>query len=115
MSVFSEIKSTLEPLKIPIETGVFSEEPPDEYIVIVPLSDTFDLFADNSPEVDICEVRLSIYSKHNYLKLKRAVEKLLMKSDFTITDRRYVEFEKETRYHHYAIDAAKFYMTEEVV
>lgn len=114
MSVFSEIKSTLEPLKIPIETGVFSEEPPDEYIVIVSLSDSFNLFADNSPEVDISEVRLSIYSKHNYLKLKRTVEKLLMKSDFTITDRRYVEFEKETRYHHYAIDAAKSYEMEEI-
>lgn len=112
MSIFSEIKSVLEPLNIPIETGVFSENPPDEYIVIVPISDTFDLFSDNAPEVDICEVRLSIFTKNNYLKLKKAAQRLLMKSDFTITARRYVEYEKETGYHHYAIDTAKFYETE---
>lgn len=112
MSIFSEIKSALKPLNIPIETGVFSDNPPDEYIVLVPISDTFDLFSDNIPQVDISEVRLSIYSKHNYLKLKKAVEMLLIKSDFTITDRRYVEYEKETGYHHCAVDTAKFYETE---
>ena len=31
----------------PVETGVFSDAAPDTYLVLTPLSDTFDLHADN--------------------------------------------------------------------
>ena len=37
----------------------------------------------------------------------------LLASDFTITDRRYIECENDTGYHHYAIDVAKYYELEE--
>jgi hypothetical protein len=48
MSILSELNTLLGTLDIPIETGIFSEAPPDEYLVITPMSDSLDLYADNS-------------------------------------------------------------------
>jgi len=45
MSILSELNSLLDALGIPIETGVFSGVPPDEYLVITPMTDTFEVFA----------------------------------------------------------------------
>ena len=67
MSLLSDIQTILAPLNIPIETGVFSGKAPDQYIVIVPLSDTFDLHADNSPGMDVQEARISVFSKTSYI------------------------------------------------
>ena len=53
MSLLSEIHDILRPVGIPVETGVFSDKAPDEYIVVVPLTENYDYFADNQPVVDI--------------------------------------------------------------
>ena len=113
MSLLTELKETLEPLGIPLETGVFSDEAPARYIVVVPLSDTFDLHADNTPGVDVQEARLSLYSQGNYIAAKNAVVRSLLAADFTITARQYIGFETETGYHHYNVDVAKHYEMEE--
>lgn len=113
MSLLEELKATLTPLGIPIETGVFTDTAPDKYIVVVPLADTFDIHADNSPGVDIQEARLSLYCKGNYTKDKYRIVRSLLDADFTITDRRYIGYETETGYFHYAVDVAKFYEMEE--
>ena len=113
MSVLADIQTALSALDIPIETGVFKDEAPDRYIVIVPMVDSFDLHADNTPIIDVQEVRLSLYSKGNYTKDKNALVKVLLAHDFTITDRRYIGYETETGYHHYAVDVAKHYEMEE--
>ena len=55
MSLLSDLNATLEPVGIPLETGVFSDAAPDQYIVLVPLGDSFDLHADNAPGVDVQE------------------------------------------------------------
>ena len=39
MSILADIQSALSDLDIPIETGVFSDEPPEEYVVVTPLAD----------------------------------------------------------------------------
>ena len=113
MSILSEIQTTLEPLGIPIETGVFSDAAPARYIVVVPLSDTFALHADNAPGVDVQEARLSLYSQGSYTAAKSAVVRALLAADFTITARQYIGFETETGYHHYNVDVAKHYEMEE--
>lgn len=113
MSLLTELKETLEPLDIPFETGVFSDEAPARYFVVVPLSDTFDLHADNAPGVDVQEARLSLYSQGNYIAAKNAVVRSLLAADFTITARQYIGFETETGYHHYNVDVAKHYEMEE--
>ena len=94
---------------IPIETGVFSEKPPEEYLVLVPMSDIFEHYADDLPGVELQEVRLSLFSKLNYQKRKGEISKALLESDFTITDRRYLGYEEDTGFHHFAIDVAKIY------
>ena len=113
MSILADIQTTLADLNIPIETGVFTDTAPERYIVVVPLSDSFDLHADNSPTVDVQEARLSLYAQGNYMKDKKTIVRTLLAADFTITDRRYIGYETETGYHHYAVDVAKYYEMEE--
>ena len=112
MNLLSELTVLLDEFA-PIETGVFSEEAPSEYIIITPIVDTFELFGDNRPGYETEEARLSLYSQNNYRKLKNSVTKALINADFTITDRRYIGREDETGYFHYAVDVAKFYPVEE--
>ena len=113
MSVLSDINATLGKLGIPLETGVFSETAPDTYIVVVPLTDTFGVNADNSPTYDVQEARISLYSKGNYGADKNRIVRLLLSEDFSITGRQYIGFEADTGYHHYVVDVAKHYEMEE--
>lgn len=112
MSILSELNAILSPV-LPIETGVFSGIPPDEYLVITPMTDEFALFGDDAPLMDVSEARLSLYSKGNYQRRKRQITRVLLGAEFTITDRRYIGHEDDTGYHHYAIDVAKSYETED--
>ena len=112
MSILFELNTILTPI-LPVETGVFSDVPPDEYLVLTPMADTFALFGDNIPLIDVSEVRISLYSKGNYIKRKNQITSALLGAEFTITDRRYIGYEDDTGYHHYAIDVAKHYELEE--
>lgn len=113
MSLLSELKDIAENCGVKVETGVFSDAPPDEYIVLTPLADSFELHCDNLPEYEIQEVRISIFSKGNYTALKYKLVTAILKADITTTDRRYIGHEDDTGYHHYAIDTAKTYRMEE--
>lgn len=113
MSILSDLQNTLEPLGIPLETGIFSDNAPSEYIVLVPMNDIFELHADNTPKIDVQEVRISLYSKGNYTKMKNAIVRALLKADFTVTARQYIGYETDTGYHHYNVDVAKYYELEE--
>jgi hypothetical protein len=113
MSILSELNTLFETANIPVETGVFSGVPPDEYLVLTPLTDTFAVYGDNKPLADINEVRISLFSKNNYLQRKNQLVRMLLQADFVITDRRYIGHEDDTGYHHYAIDVAKYYELEE--
>ena len=108
-SILKELKEALQPLGIPIETGVFSKKAPDEYMVLTPMSDIFDHFADDLPQAEMQEVRLSLFSKGNYLERKNQIVNLLLIAAFTITDRRYLGYEEDTGFHHFAMDVAKEY------
>ncbi|HQM02460.1 MAG TPA: hypothetical protein PLH98_18245 [Ruminococcus flavefaciens] len=113
MSILSELNTLFETANIPVETGVFSGVPPDEYLVLTPLTDTFAVYGDNKPLADVSEVRISLFSKNNYLQRKNQLVRMLLQADFVITDRRYIGHEDDTGYHHYAIDVAKYYELEE--
>ena len=113
MSLLSELKSIAENCGAKVETGVFSDTPPDEYIVLTPLTDSFEMHCDNLPEYEIQEVRISIFTKGNYTALKNKFVTALLKADITITDRRYIGHEDDTGYHHYAVDTAKSFILEE--
>ena len=113
MSLLSELNTIAGSCAIPVETGVFTDPAPDTYLVLTPLSDTFDLHADDRPGIDTQEVRLSLFCRENYTKIKNRLVKAALNADMTITDRRYIGFETDTGYHHYAIDVAKSYVWEE--
>jgi len=111
--LLTTLKSIVEGLSIPVETGVFSDTPPDLYVVLTPIVDTFELHADNRPENEVQEVRVSLFDKGNYLRTRDMIVNALLSSDITITDRRYIAHEDDTGYHHSAIDTAQVYNTEE--
>ena len=108
MNLLEELNTLLLPL-LPIETGLFSDVPPDLYLVITPLTELFEVHGDNEPGYEIQEARLSLFAKGNYIKIKNIIVRTLLGADFTITDRRYIGHEDDTGYHHYAIDVAKPY------
>jgi hypothetical protein len=113
MNILSELTALLTDMKVPFETGRYSGKPADEYVVIVPLTDAFPLNADDLPQTEVQEARLSVFCKNNYYPLRNKLTKTLLKAGFTIADRRYIGFESETGYHHYAIETAKEYQIEE--
>ena len=113
MSLLYELKDIAENSGDKVETGVFSDTPPDEYIVLTPLSDSFEMHCDNLPEYEVQEVRISIFTKGNYTALKYKLVTAILKADIIITDRRYIGHEDDTGYHHYAVDTAKSFILEE--
>ena len=113
MNILTELNALLTPI-LPVETGVFSGKAPDEYVVVTPMADTFPVHADNRPQCETQEARLSLFSKGNYLKRKQQTVSALFGADFTITSRLYIGCEDDTGYHHYAIDVAKNYELEEI-
>jgi hypothetical protein len=113
MSILKELNDILSTAGFKVETGVFKEKPDDKYIVLTPLADTYGIHADDRPVNDVQEVRLSLFTKGNYMAGKKTVTQVLLDSGFTVTDRRYVDYEEDTGYFHYAIDVAKNYGLEE--
>ena len=113
MSLLKELTALLDALGIPAETGTFKAQAPDTYVVITPLSDTFDTYADNRPLREIQEARISLFSKQNYRACANRIVKALLDAGITITDRRYLGYEEESEYHHYAVDTANHYEMEE--
>lgn len=113
MSILSETKEIISGLGIPVETGVFKKEAPDIYIVLVPLVDTYPLSADNRPEVDCQELRITLFSKENYTKTKNKILKALIDKEFYITERKYNGYDTVSGYHQYSIDIANNYLLEE--
>ena len=112
MTILEELNDLLSNLGIPVETGEFSDSAPDTYSVLTPLTDRFEVYGDNLPLIDVNEVRISLFTKGNYLETKRQITKALLQANFTITDRLFVGFEKDTKYFHLAIDVAKHYEME---
>lgn len=113
MTILENLNALLANIGAPIETGVFSGKAPRKYIVIVPMTDTFHLHADNVPNAEVQGARVSIFTQGNYKQLKNDIVKALLRDDFTITDRRYIGFETDTGYHHYVVDIEKNYELED--
>lgn len=108
MNLLSDLTATLSVLEIPMETGVFRDTAPDEYVVVTPLNDLF-VFADDVPYTEVQQARLSLFTKNNYMSMKNRIVRQLLDTDFTITERRYLGREDDTGYHHYSVDVEKEY------
>jgi hypothetical protein len=110
MSILAELNTIFSDENIKVETGTFSEIPPEKYLVLTPLSDEFSLFSDDFPLLNLSEVRISIFSKTNYLDFKTQIEILLLRNNFALTLRNFVGFDSDTKYYHYNIDCEKEYI-----
>ena len=112
MSLLAELNDLADAIGIPVETGVFTGTAPDEYLILTPLADSFTLHADNRPQFDVQEVRISLYAKGSYMERKDQIVRALLAVGIGITDRRFISHEDDTGYFHYAIDVAKSYEME---
>jgi len=112
VNILTELSGLLNDAGVPFETGTYTGAAPDEYAVIVPLADRLELYADDMPEAGVQEARLSLFCKGSYIKLRDTLTNELLNAGYTITDRRYIGYENETKYHHYAIEAEKNYQLE---
>lgn len=81
---------------------------PDTYLVFTPLTDSFEIFADNTPSVEIEQARISLFTKTNYLSLRDQITRALIDAGLTVTARRYIGYEDDTGFHHYSIDVSSF-------
>lgn len=108
MSLLTKTNNIAKELELVVETGGFTEPAPDLYLVLTPLLHSYEYFSDNKPQVDVEEIRVSIFSKGNYNSTRRKLETEFLKEEIFITDRRYIEYEEDTGYHHYVIDIADF-------
>jgi len=114
VNILEDLCAALAPLGIPVETGVFTQKPPDTFAVLTPLTEEDFTHGDGAPLDEVQEARLSLYTKGNYLALRREViHAVRLHPDLLITARRYVGHEDDSGYHHYAIDVAKQYETED--
>lgn len=112
MSLLAELNDLADAIGIPVETGVFTGTAPDEYLVLTPLADSFAFHADDRPQYDVQEVRISLYAKGSYVERKDQIVRALLAANVSITDRRFISHEDDTGYFHYAIDVAKSYEME---
>ena len=113
MSLLTDLNIIAKEVGLPVETGVFTDTPPGTYLVLTPLSDSFELFGDNIPSKDVQEVRISLFSSGSYTKWKNTLIRSILAADLTITDRRYVGHDDDSGYHNYAIDVAHYYEMED--
>lgn len=106
MSISQKIISALKPLNLPVTLIENPVRTASEYIVLIPIADSFPVYANNRPIAEVNEMELAVYIKGNYLDLIDKILKQLITAELTLTDRRYVEYEAATKFHHYAIDVA---------
>ena len=86
MNILAQVNLLLSRLSIPVETGSMKQATSDKYIVLVPLADSYPVSADNLPIADVQELRITIFSKENYIKLKNQIISILLSNDFCITE-----------------------------
>ncbi len=111
--ILDELVTIMDGLRIPVETASFSGKVPDQYVVLTPMEDVFEIFADNTPQMDVCSVRVSLFSKTNYLYTKDLLVDALLSAGFTVTLRRYIGRDDDSGYHHYVVDVEKEYIIKE--
>lgn len=107
MTLNERIIAAIAPLDIPVSVMVHAVDKgkSDRFIVMIPQTDDIE-YADDMPMNFTENIGLQLYCKGNYLGFRDEVTNALTAADITITGRRYLEYEEDTEYHHYIIEAA---------
>ena len=105
MTILEKLKVICDDMHIPFGIGIDrSDEKPDAYIVLVPISDSYAAFADDCPTDEVNFVRISLYKKGDYTELVNSLCNQLLEADLIISDKGFIELETDTMYNHYNID-----------
>lgn len=105
--LLQRLTAVADQLGLPLAVGIYADSPaPGTYLVVTPLSDVFEVFADNQPGIEVEEARISVFTKANYLSVRDRLTAALLEAGLTVTARRYVGYEPDTGYHHYGVDVA---------
>ena len=106
MTIIEKIVAICDSLSLSVEVGSDeNEERPDNYAVIVPITDNYTQFADDEPTHECNKVRMAIYTKGDYTQLVTQLSQAMLNAGLCITSRGFVERERDTRLYHYNIDA----------
>jgi len=109
VNILEDLYGILTGLGLDVETGVFTNQAPDEYLIITPIADRFPLFGDNMPLLETQEARISLYSKKNFINRKKLIVETMLNLGFTVTAQTYLGREDDTGYFHASIDVSKCY------
>lgn len=109
MSILTDLVAVCRSQRLPVATSIYLDSPaPPRYAVITPLTETYTLWGDNQPGVNIEEARLNLYIRGDFTPDAAALTKACREHGLTVTARTYVGFETDTGYHHWAIDLADY-------
>lgn len=107
--LLENISHIAKKLGLAYAVSCYTDSPaPDTYLVFTPLTDSFEIFADNTPGIEVEEVRIALFTKTNYLGLRNQLTRALIDAGLTVTARRYIGYEADTGFHHYSIDVSSF-------
>lgn len=106
MTLNKRIIAALKPLDVSVTVTEHTPDGAERFCVIIPGADGFECCADDRPVSGTETAELALYCKGNYLAFKDAALGLLIGAGITVTSARYLEFEEDTDYHHYVIEAA---------
>lgn len=104
--MLSELVSLLQDF-LPVQTSPYMCDMPDECVILTPLSDVLVHYCDNSPSYENQSVRISLFTKDNYLGIKDEIVSVLLENEFAISNMVYVGYEQDSKFHHYSIDVNK--------
>ena len=113
MSLLEDLGTSLDRLKIVFGVGEYPEKPPDTFVVLIPILDEFPVMGDGIPLDDLQHVRISIFCQGDYKPEAKRVTRVVTAADMCVTGRGYAGFERDTGYHNYVIDVAKYYSMED--
>lgn len=106
MNILSDIKTALGSVDLPIETGVYSGAE-KRYIVITPVSEANEDIADDDDLTETQTADINLYYTGNYITIKNQIKAALKASGFFISDGFYVEYDAETKQHHFVYTVEK--------
>ena len=102
MPVLEAIDLALAPLKLKHGVGLFTGDPSTDHYTLVPEYDhAFD--ADNDALLTDEHVNIEFYLGGDYRIAVQAAKTLLKAAGVFVLDGRYVEYETDTKKHHYAL------------
>jgi hypothetical protein len=108
-NILTEITDVLNKLDVPMQTGTFDDVTVDEFVVFIPIEDSFDAFADNIPTVDKQTARICVCSMNNPYELRDKIVKILLNRNFSILSRKSGGFDNVTKHHVMLVEVEGYY------